>query len=176
MGFCFDTYAQPLLPQGRGRRHQGDEGFGIRKNVTSSSSSLSSPGWREKLLQQQSSVCRHGLRDKLTPGHAEHFLSNAGNGMWMGIPKRNPHTAENITDDSKTSSSNSSTSGCCFCSAEDPWLLEKDSKEPIIPVFYVALCCWVSFCFLWLFLLTYPANTVMHRAEKWLAWSPALKN
>ena len=94
--------------------------------MTSSSSSLSSSGWREKLLQQQSSVCRDGPEDKLTPGHAEHFLSNAGNGMWMGIPKRNPHVAGNVTDDSETSSSNSSASGPCFCAAEDPQLLEKD--------------------------------------------------
>lgn len=94
--------------------------------MTSSSSSLSSSGWREKLLQQQSSVCRDGPEAKLTPGRAEHILSNAGNGMWMGIPKRNPHTAGNVTDDSETSSSDSSASGCCFCSAEDPWLLEKD--------------------------------------------------
>jgi len=97
--------------------------------VTSSSSfSLSGSHWREKLLQQQSSVCRDGPKDKLTPGRAEHFLSNADNGMWTGIPKRNPHAAGDVTDDSETSSSDSSASGRCFCSAEDPWLLGKDPR------------------------------------------------
>lgn len=47
----FDTHTQPHLSQGRVRTHQGDEGFGIKTvgNVTSSLSSLSSLGWREKL-------------------------------------------------------------------------------------------------------------------------------
>lgn len=93
--------------------------------MTSSSSSLSSSGCREKLLQEQSSVCRDGPKDKLTPGHAEHFVSNAGNGMWMGIPERNPHAAGDVTDDSETSSSNCSASGHCFCSAEDPQFWKK---------------------------------------------------
>lgn len=154
-------HTQPLLSQGWGRRHQGDEGFSIKKvgNVTSSSSSLSSPGWRGKLLQQQSSVCSDGLGDKLTPGHAEHFLSNASNDMWMGIPKRNPHTAENVTDDSKTSSSNSSYFRVLFLLS---WRFLAFGKRP-----KRAHCPCILHCLVLLSLILFPSTFLVSLSCKY---------
>lgn len=67
--------------------------------MTSSSSSLSSSAWKGKLLQQQSSVCGESPEDKLAPPRA---LGNAGGGAWVGIPRRNPLSARNVTADSET--------------------------------------------------------------------------
>lgn len=116
--------------------------------MTSSSSSLSSSGWREKLLQQQSVVSRDGPEDKLTPGHAEHFLSNAGNGMWMGIPKRNPHTALEILQMIQKHPPPKAVLQDVVPALLKQAFGKRPNAEPIILIFYIALCYRVSLGFL----------------------------
>lgn len=108
--------------------------------MTSSSSSLSSSGWREKLLQQQSSVGRNGPEDKLTPGQAEHFLSNAGNGMWMGIPDRNPHIALEILQMIQKHPPPKAGLQDVVSALLKQAFGKRPNAEPIILVFYIASC------------------------------------